>query len=161
MYSNQDNVVSFHPDKSFNNLPPQNIEAEEAILGGIMLDPEAIARVSDRLIAQAFYISAHKDIYQAATTPGQDCGAKCSALSTSVDQQSLSSKTQQGCSLEEWQQSSKTFPKSGTYVNGKLYPHTASACHMKEKECLSLPTPMAYSTVNSQPPGPGQTHLIN
>jgi replicative DNA helicase len=28
-------------------LPPQNIEAEEAILGGIMLDPEAIARVSD------------------------------------------------------------------------------------------------------------------
>jgi hypothetical protein len=28
-------------------LPPQNIEAEEAILGGIMLDPEAIGRVSD------------------------------------------------------------------------------------------------------------------
>ncbi len=47
-------------------LPPQNIEAEEAILGGILLDPEAISRVSDRLIAEAFYISAHKDIYQAA-----------------------------------------------------------------------------------------------
>ncbi|OUL20092.1 replicative DNA helicase [Nostoc sp. RF31YmG] len=47
-------------------LPPQNIEAEEAILGGILLDPEAIGRVSDRLIAEAFYISAHKDIYQAA-----------------------------------------------------------------------------------------------
>lgn len=46
-------------------LPPQNIEAEEAILGGIMLDPEAIDRVSDRLIPEAFYISAHKDIYQA------------------------------------------------------------------------------------------------
>jgi hypothetical protein len=76
---------------------------------------------------------------------------------TSVDQQSLSSKTQQGYSLEEWEQSSKTFPKSGTYVNGKLYPRTALACHMKEKESLSLPTPMAYSTVNSQPPG--QTKL--
>ncbi|WP_250121539.1 replicative DNA helicase [Chroococcidiopsis sp. CCMEE 29] len=47
-------------------LPPQNIEAEEAILGGILLDPEAINRVSDRLSPEAFYISAHKDIYQAA-----------------------------------------------------------------------------------------------
>ncbi len=47
-------------------LPPQNIEAEEAILGGILLDPEAISRVSDRLVAEAFYISAHKEIYQAA-----------------------------------------------------------------------------------------------
>ncbi|MGF1981465.1 MAG: replicative DNA helicase [Nostoc sp. CmiSLP01] len=51
-----------------NKLPPQNIEAEEAILGGIMLDPDAISRVSDRLVAEAFYISAHKDIYQAAVT---------------------------------------------------------------------------------------------
>lgn len=47
-------------------LPPQNIEAEEAILGGILLDPEAISRVNDRLVAEAFYISAHQDIYQAA-----------------------------------------------------------------------------------------------
>ncbi|MEH2167319.1 MAG: replicative DNA helicase [Nostoc sp.] len=47
-------------------LPPQNIEAEEAILGGILLDPEAISRVSDRLLPEAFYISAHKGIYQAA-----------------------------------------------------------------------------------------------
>ncbi|KAF3890806.1 replicative DNA helicase [Tolypothrix bouteillei VB521301] len=46
-------------------LPPQNIEAEEAILGGILLDPEAISRVRDRLVPEAFYISAHKDIYQA------------------------------------------------------------------------------------------------
>jgi len=49
-----------------NKLPPQNIEAEEAILGGILLDPEAIGRVSDTLVAEAFYLSAHKDIYQAA-----------------------------------------------------------------------------------------------
>lgn len=46
-------------------LPPQNIEAEEAILGGIMLDPEAISRICEILIPEAFYISAHKDIYQA------------------------------------------------------------------------------------------------
>jgi replicative DNA helicase len=51
---------------STDRLPPQNIEAEEAILGGIMLDPEAMSRIGDRLIADAFYITAHKDIYQAA-----------------------------------------------------------------------------------------------
>lgn len=49
-----------------NQLPPSCIEAEEAILGGIMLDPGAIDRVSDRLVEEAFYVSAHKDIYQAA-----------------------------------------------------------------------------------------------
>ncbi|MBD2136103.1 replicative DNA helicase [Anabaena sp. FACHB-1237] len=49
-----------------NSLPPQNIEAEEAILGGILLDPEAINRVSDRLVPEAFYISTHSIIYQAA-----------------------------------------------------------------------------------------------
>jgi replicative DNA helicase len=51
---------------NIDKLPPQNIEAEEAILGGILLDPEAMSRVSDRLITEAFYISAHRDIYQAA-----------------------------------------------------------------------------------------------
>ncbi|MEA5506010.1 replicative DNA helicase [Halotia wernerae UHCC 0503] len=58
-------ALSFQGDGS-DRLPPQNIEAEEAILGGILLDPEAISRVSDRLVPEAFYISAHKDIYQAA-----------------------------------------------------------------------------------------------
>ncbi|AVH62842.1 replicative DNA helicase [Nostoc sp. 'Peltigera membranacea cyanobiont' N6] len=57
--------LNFKGDGS-DRLPPQNIEAEEAILGGILLDPEAISRVSDRLLPEAFYISAHKEIYQAA-----------------------------------------------------------------------------------------------
>jgi replicative DNA helicase len=47
-------------------LPPQNIEAEEAILGGILLDPEAISRVMEILTGEAFYIGAHRDIYRAA-----------------------------------------------------------------------------------------------
>ncbi|WP_375494400.1 DnaB-like helicase N-terminal domain-containing protein [uncultured Nostoc sp.] len=46
-------------------LPPCNIEAEETILGGILLDPEAIYRIKDRLKPEHFYISAHRDIYQA------------------------------------------------------------------------------------------------
>lgn len=49
-----------------NSLPPQNVDAEESILGGILLDPEAIGRVADLIEPKAFYIKAHQDIYQAA-----------------------------------------------------------------------------------------------
>ena len=51
---------------SSNSVPPQNIEAEESILGGILLDPEAIGRVADLISPEAFYVKAHRDIYQAA-----------------------------------------------------------------------------------------------
>ncbi len=45
-------------------LPPQNIDAEEAILGGILLDPEAISRVADLVRPEAFYLTAHQEIYR-------------------------------------------------------------------------------------------------
>jgi replicative DNA helicase len=65
MYAN--NVVSFQdPPFRGDALPPQNIDAEEAILGGILLDPEAMSRIIDFLYPQAFYINAHRDIYEAA-----------------------------------------------------------------------------------------------
>jgi replicative DNA helicase len=51
---------------ALDRLPPQNIEAEESILGGILLDPEAIGRVTDILTPDAFYISGHREIYRAA-----------------------------------------------------------------------------------------------
>lgn len=51
--------------RNYDRLPPHNIEAEEAILGGILLDPDAIGRVRDLLEPHHFYIGAHKDIYQA------------------------------------------------------------------------------------------------
>jgi len=47
-------------------IPPQNVDAEEAILGGILLDPEAIGRVTELLRPEAFYTSAHQEIYKAA-----------------------------------------------------------------------------------------------
>jgi replicative DNA helicase len=47
-------------------LPPVNIEAEEAILGGILLDPEAISRVVDGLVIGAFSLESHQTIYRAA-----------------------------------------------------------------------------------------------
>ena len=45
-----------------------NIEAEEAILGGILLDPRAISGVADILTVSAFCLEAHQIIYQAALT---------------------------------------------------------------------------------------------
>ena len=58
-----------NPDIAFqipDRLPPQNVDAEGEILGGILLDPEAIGRIADILPPQAFYTSAHKRIYRAA-----------------------------------------------------------------------------------------------
>ena len=49
-----------------NNLPPTNIEAEEAILGGILLDPGAMARIADSLVVEAFSIESHQEIYRVA-----------------------------------------------------------------------------------------------
>ncbi len=51
-----------HPD----SIPPQNLEAEEAVLGGILLDPDAISRVADLVQPEAFYLNAHRQIYRTA-----------------------------------------------------------------------------------------------
>lgn len=48
------------------SLPPQNLDAEESILGGILLDPDAIAVLTDTLSPEAFYLSTHREIYRAA-----------------------------------------------------------------------------------------------
>jgi replicative DNA helicase len=58
--------ASAPPSLAASLLPPQNIEVEEAILGGILLDPEAYSRVAELLVPKAFYIPAHGHIYQAA-----------------------------------------------------------------------------------------------
>ncbi|NJR31543.1 MAG: AAA family ATPase [Chamaesiphon sp. CSU_1_12] len=42
------------------------IQAEESILGGILLDPNALTRIRDRLKPVHFYIPTHGTIYQAA-----------------------------------------------------------------------------------------------
>ena len=50
-----------------NNQPqPASIEAEEAILGGILFDSAAISRVEGILVTEAFFLSSHQMIYRAA-----------------------------------------------------------------------------------------------
>jgi len=56
--------LNFHASSEY--LPPQNVDAEESILGGILLDPDAVGRVADLLRPETFYLSAHQEIYRAA-----------------------------------------------------------------------------------------------
>ena len=46
-------------------LPPQNQEAEQSVLGGMLLDNEAIHRVVEAIEPADFYREAHRKIYQA------------------------------------------------------------------------------------------------
>jgi replicative DNA helicase len=47
-------------------VPPQNLEAEESVLGAMMLSPGAIGAVSEALDASDFYRESHAVIYRAA-----------------------------------------------------------------------------------------------
>jgi len=46
-------------------VPPQSVEAEQAVLGGLMLAPEAYDRVADVLQERDFYRRDHQKIYRA------------------------------------------------------------------------------------------------
>ncbi|HUL23396.1 MAG TPA: replicative DNA helicase [Thermodesulfobacteriota bacterium] len=52
-------------DFSSHKLPPQHIEAEQSILGGILIENEAINRVAEILDADDFYRDAHRKIFNA------------------------------------------------------------------------------------------------
>ena len=45
--------------------PPHSIEAEQSVLGGLMLDNQALDRVVDKLTADDFYNPGHRHIYSA------------------------------------------------------------------------------------------------
>ena len=47
-------------------LPPHSIEAEQAVLGGLMIDSAAWDQVADRVIADDFYRNDHRLIFAAA-----------------------------------------------------------------------------------------------
>ena len=47
-------------------LPPQSVEAEEAVLGSILIDPDAIIRVAAMLKPEDFYREKHGWIYETA-----------------------------------------------------------------------------------------------
>jgi len=46
-------------------IPPHNLEAEQSVLGAILIDRSALAEVSGRLRTDAFYLEKHREIYEA------------------------------------------------------------------------------------------------
>jgi replicative DNA helicase len=56
-------VIAALPD--FGRVPPQAIDMEEAVLGAIMLEKEAVITILDILKPECFYKDAHKKIFKA------------------------------------------------------------------------------------------------
>jgi replicative DNA helicase len=52
-------------DLSQPKLPPQNVEAEQSVLGAVLLDNSAMARAMELLVEENFYRTSHRKIYRA------------------------------------------------------------------------------------------------
>jgi replicative DNA helicase len=46
-------------------IPPQNLEAEQSLLGSLLIDKDAFFKVADQITAEEFYKDAHRFIYEA------------------------------------------------------------------------------------------------
>jgi len=53
------------PLSALGKLPPQAIDLEEAVLGALMLEKDALTAVVDILLPDSFYKDAHKMVYEA------------------------------------------------------------------------------------------------
>ena len=58
-------VTSVKPSTDISQLMPQNIEAEEAVLGAILVNPRSLDKVMSILKPEYFYKPAHRYIYEA------------------------------------------------------------------------------------------------
>ncbi|NOY64185.1 MAG: replicative DNA helicase [Nitrospirae bacterium] len=52
-------------DKAIDKLPPQNLEAEQSVLGAILLDNEALLKALEIITPEDFYRDSHKKIFNA------------------------------------------------------------------------------------------------
>ncbi|MCK4473683.1 replicative DNA helicase [Candidatus Parcubacteria bacterium] len=76
-----------------NKLPPQNIEAEQCLLGCLLLDKNAVVKVADFLKPRDFYNKSHQDIYQ--------CSLDLFEKGEPIDLLSLSNRLKEKTQLEE------------------------------------------------------------
>lgn len=51
-------------NNSLRKLPPQNLEAEQSLLGSLLIDKDSIIKIADIITAEDFYQTAHGIIYQ-------------------------------------------------------------------------------------------------
>ncbi|MDA8087605.1 MAG: replicative DNA helicase, partial [Nitrospiraceae bacterium] len=52
------------PDSNIEKLPPQSIEAEQAVLGSILIEGDSILKAADAIGEDDFYRAAHRKIYK-------------------------------------------------------------------------------------------------
>jgi len=83
----------FNLEKQIDKLPPQNIEAEQAVLGSLMLDKNAIIKVADILSPGDFYKSIHNVLF--------DCMLELYTNNEPVDLLSVSNLLEERDILEE------------------------------------------------------------
>lgn len=60
-----DPAVERAQDKLLQRVPPHNVEAEQSVLGGILLDPQCMNAIVTQLTADDFYVPAHATMYRA------------------------------------------------------------------------------------------------
>ena len=53
------------PSLEKGKIPPQSLELEEAVLGGMLIDKRGVDEVIDILSEEVFYAPAHQKIYAA------------------------------------------------------------------------------------------------
>ncbi len=81
------------PSENFiNRIPPQNIEAEQSVLGSLLLDRDAIIKIADLITADDFYDDRHKVIYLSIISLYDE--------RASIDILTVSNKLEEGSSLD-------------------------------------------------------------
>ncbi len=99
-------------------VPPQNLEAEESVLGAMMISPNAIAAVTEILDASDFYRESHAKIYRAAL--------ELYGKNEPVDAITLTNELEQRGELEE------IGGRVRLHELARLVPATANARHYAE-----------------------------
>jgi replicative DNA helicase len=56
----------------YDRVPPQNLEAEQAVLGAVLLQSEALISVMERIDTEDFYDKSHQLIYEAMVNLGEE-----------------------------------------------------------------------------------------
>ena len=94
-------------------VAPQSIEAEQAVLGGLMLDNEAWDKISDIVIEDDFYRRDHRLIFRAIAALA-DKGSPCDVVT-----------------LSEWLESNNHLEAAGGLAHlGALAKNTPSAANI-------------------------------
>ncbi len=86
--------VETKPSENFiNRIPPQNLEAEQSVLGSLLLDRDAVIKIADLITADDFYDPNHRVIYNSILALYDE--------RASIDILTVSNKLDEGHSLEK------------------------------------------------------------